>query len=173
MTNGGLFNSAIEILQSMGFFSIVLPFLLIYSIVYGILVRTKIFGEGAANVNAMVAFVLALLFVAAANVVDVMEAFVPWVGLIAVFIVCFMMISVLVLGGDISEFAKDYRKPVIILVFITMVFALISTAGWLDMLVDFVIGFFSIEEVLGLVVVGIVLALVFAITRSAKGEVKE
>jgi len=173
-----LFGNAITVLQSLGFFSVVLPFLLIYSIVYGTLVRTKIFGEGASQINAMVAFTIALIFVAAANVVNIMELFVPWVGLIAIFVVSAMMLSVLILGGDIDEFAKRYRTPAIGLIIIALFYALFSVAGWFESIGDtlfggksnMIMGLISMEDLLGVVVLlGIIGAMMFVTKGSSKG----
>ena len=61
-TGGGQFGSIIDSLAQMGFFSYVLPFLLIFAVVYGILLKVKIFGEKNA-VSAVVALAVALLAV--------------------------------------------------------------------------------------------------------------
>jgi len=173
-----LFGNAITVLESLGFFSVVLPFLLIYSIVYGTLVRTKIFGEGAAQINAMVAFTIALIFVAAANVVDVMSTFIPWVGLIAIFVVSAMMLSVLILGGDIEAFAKQYKAPAIGLIIVAMFYALFSVAGWFEAIGDslfsskgdLLMGIVSVEDLLGVVVLlGIIGAMMVVTKGGTKG----
>ena len=45
----------------------ILPFLLIFFIVFGILEKTKLFGEDKHRLNAMLAFVIGLIFVAAVS----------------------------------------------------------------------------------------------------------
>ncbi|MBM3199831.1 hypothetical protein FJZ53_02750, partial [Candidatus Woesearchaeota archaeon] len=63
---------AIEFLKEFGFFDVVLPFLLVFTIVFAVLEKTKIFGggkESKKNINAMIAFVFALFFVSATNLV--------------------------------------------------------------------------------------------------------
>src|SRR3989344_2060049 len=59
---------AVKLLQDFGFFDVILPFLLVFTVVFGILEKTKIFGtEGEKghpkkNIDAMVAFVIAIFF---------------------------------------------------------------------------------------------------------------
>jgi hypothetical protein len=53
------------ILQNEIFTNFALPFLLIFFIVFGILEKTKLFGEGKKQLNALIAFVIGLIFVAA------------------------------------------------------------------------------------------------------------
>ncbi|MBU2504092.1 MAG: hypothetical protein KJ879_03530 [Nanoarchaeota archaeon] len=53
------------ILQHWVFSGFVLPFLLVFLIVFGILEKTKLFGDGKKQLNAMIAFVIGLIFVGA------------------------------------------------------------------------------------------------------------
>ena len=53
------------ILQSEIFTNFALPFLLIFFIVFGILEKTKLFGEDKKQLNALISFVIGLIFVAA------------------------------------------------------------------------------------------------------------
>ncbi|MDP2908831.1 MAG: hypothetical protein Q8N77_03415, partial [Nanoarchaeota archaeon] len=64
---------AIEFLNEFGFYDVVLPFLLVFTLVFAILEKTKIFGveekKPKKNINAMIAFVIALFFVATTELV--------------------------------------------------------------------------------------------------------
>lgn len=53
------------ILQSWIFTQFALPFLLIFFVLYGILEKTKVFGDNKEKLNAMISFVIGLIFVAA------------------------------------------------------------------------------------------------------------
>jgi len=66
---GGSFGDLLYQWEQMGMFAYILPFLLIFAVVYGVLDRTKIFGGkdkdgkdvGAASVNAIIAIVVGLM----------------------------------------------------------------------------------------------------------------
>ena len=57
--------NAIGLLQDFGFFSVVLPFLLVYSLIYGLLTKTEIFGskddKSANSVNQVIALAIGAL----------------------------------------------------------------------------------------------------------------
>lgn len=53
------------ILQNWIFTKFILPFLLIFFIAFGILEKTKIFGENQKQLNALISFVIGLIFVGA------------------------------------------------------------------------------------------------------------
>jgi len=57
---GGAFGDLLTRWQQMGFFSYVLPFLLIFSIVFGVLSKTKIFDENK-SINAIIALVVGFM----------------------------------------------------------------------------------------------------------------
>ncbi len=57
---GGAIGDALSQLEQLGFFSYILPFLLIFAMVFGILAQTKIFQENK-SVNPIIAFVVALM----------------------------------------------------------------------------------------------------------------
>ena len=70
---------AVEFLRDFGLFDVILPFLLVFTITFAVLEKTKILGtikiHGTdeympnKNLNSMVSFVVALLVVATANIV--------------------------------------------------------------------------------------------------------
>ena len=66
--------SAMEFFQDFGLFDIVLPFLLIFAVVFAILEKTMILGsedgKPKRNINSIVSFVIALLVVATNKIVQ-------------------------------------------------------------------------------------------------------
>lgn len=59
-TGGGEFGNIIDSLAQLGFFSYVLPFLLVFAIIYGILTKVKLFGDKNA-INAVIALAIGLI----------------------------------------------------------------------------------------------------------------
>ncbi len=85
---------AVEFLKEFGFYDVVLPFLLVFTIVYAVLQKTKIFGakEPTKNINAMIAFVIALFFVATTNLVAGTKELLPNVVVLLITLMSFMML---------------------------------------------------------------------------------
>lgn len=168
-----LFQSAMDILIEMGFFNVILPFLLVYAIVYGILVRTKVFGPEQTSVNAIISFAIALFFVAAANVVQIIQEFLPWVGVIAIFIVGVMMLGVLIYGGEMESFSKQFKVPGILITIVALFYALFYAAGWWTGFVKVIQYIFTSKDILGIVLLIIIILVIYFITKSGKGAKKE
>jgi len=91
---------AIVFMDEIGIYDVVLPFLLVFVIVYAILEKTKIFGtekvEGneqtRKSLNAMIAFVIAFLVVASTTLVATISAFAARMVLLLIISVSFLML---------------------------------------------------------------------------------
>ncbi len=88
--------------KKFGIFDIVLPFLLVFSIIYGVLGRTKVFGEKGPAVNAIIAFTIAMTSVLTGWFISFITGFLPWVSIISIVIVCGLML--------VAMFAKDIES---------------------------------------------------------------
>lgn len=122
---------AIEFLRDFGFFDVVLPFLLVFTIVFAILEKTMILGVQNGlpkkNLDSMVAFAVALFVVAASNVVSVLQQSLPYVTLILIVIVSFMLLMGSFMStGEFSFNNYKYTKYFLVLfliVSISLIFA--------------------------------------------------
>ena len=91
---------AVEFFREFGMFEIVLPFLLVFAIVYAVLEKTKILGVTKhkneeytnKNLDAVVAFVVAMLVVAAANIPLVINEALPNIILLLIVLVSFLVL---------------------------------------------------------------------------------
>lgn len=81
MADTSTFRGALEFFNRIGIFDVVLPFLLVFTIVFAILEKTKVFGtekigasereESKKNLNAMAAFVIAFFVIASSRLVEI------------------------------------------------------------------------------------------------------
>lgn len=111
---------AINFLKDFGFFDVVLPFLLVFTIVFAILEKTMILGSENSkpkkNLNSMVAFSIGLFVVAASNVVAVIQQSLPMVTLVLIIIVSFMLLMGSFMGtGEFSFKNYKYTKYFLVL----------------------------------------------------------
>jgi len=106
---------AVNFLKDFGFFDVVLPFLLVFTIVFAILEKTMILGKEKIgtedrpkkNLNSMVAFVIALFVVAASNVVAVLQESLPMITLVLVIIISLMLLIGSFVGNEEFSFKND------------------------------------------------------------------
>lgn len=153
------------------FVQTILPFLLVFTIVFAILQKTKILGDDKRQIDAIVGLVIGLIFVAFGNATDVVVRMIPILGIALVVILVFMLLLGSLYGpGDFK--IENWLKIVIgILISIVVVVTVLVLTGGLEPLVGFVVnantGLF-INLFLVLIVVGAVVAVIKGAGSSGK-----
>ena len=79
------------ILSNPFFIEQVLPFLLVFTLVFAILDKTKVLGEGKRQVNAIIAFVIGIILIAFPGPRDLIVNLMPLLAIIAVVMLVFLM----------------------------------------------------------------------------------
>ena len=168
---------ALEFLENFGFFNVILPFLLVFTIVYAILEKSAIFGKEKVgdidaprrSVNSMVAFVIALFVVVTKeNVYSIREAL-PQVALILVIIVSFMMLAgALVKGDEPFSFEKEKKWKIFLtlILFISVLAVFLNSIGWLFPIIDYVVANWDQTFIVSLIFLAIVLGVIMYIVRT-------
>ena len=127
-------SNGIEIFRAFGFFNVVLPFILVYAIVFGVLLKTKIFGDEssdtARNVSNVVALATGFFVISATDVVEQLLGVIPQATFMLVMILfLLMMYAILGLSTDeglfgeksIFSYVKYLSFAAILLVFLLMI----------------------------------------------------
>lgn len=146
MVEESAFRGMIGFLNKLGVYDVILPFLLVFTIIFAILEKTKIFGTdkidgrelSKKNINAMVAFVIAFLVIASTRLVGVINEVMANVVLLVILGVCFLLL-IGVFFGD-KEFTLEkfptWTKLLMVLMFIGIVVIFLNALGWLQYLFD-------------------------------------
>ena len=100
MVEASGFRGVIEFLGDLGVYDIILPFLLVFTIVFAVLEKTKILGvekiDGREltkkNLNSMVAFIMSFLVIASTQLVSVINEVMANVVLLLILAICFLML---------------------------------------------------------------------------------
>ena len=159
------------ILQHWVFTKFILPFLLIFFIVLAVLQKTKIFGEDKKQLDALISFIIALIFVSAIYpklVVGNLILFLT-VALVVVFVV--LLLWGFLSGGEAKIEGKGMRIVMAVIVLVAVILAVIWATGLSLGAVDFL--FRQVwskslwTNVLFIVLIAAALALAI---RSAKGK---
>ncbi len=142
MVEESVFRGVIGFFDKIGVYDIILPFLLVFTIVFAILEKTKILGmekiDGKEitkkNLNSMVAFVIAFLVIASTQLVSVINKVMANIVLLLILAVCFLLL-VGVFFGDKEFTLKDYpawTKFFMIMMFIGIVLIFLHALDWLQ-----------------------------------------
>ncbi len=106
------------------------PFLLVFTIVFAILQKTKLLGEDKRQIDAIVALVIGLILISFAYATDIVVALVPFLAVTLVIIFIFMLIFGFVSASDKGfELHKGLKITFGILIGIALIIAVIVATG--------------------------------------------
>jgi|GEM_PF-1037461 hypothetical protein len=90
-------------LQQMGFYDVILPFLLVFAISFAVLQKVRLFGEASKKVNIVIALVLGFLFLQNQYLIFVLQRFLPNMSIVMIIALMFLLL-VGIFGGSYSGF---------------------------------------------------------------------
>ena len=162
------FEKSVEYLQDIGVFEFVLPFLLIFSIVFAALEKTKILGDDKTNINAVVSLVIGLILIVQQSIVEIINIFLPRVSLILVVVLMGLLLISVLAGSEFKGLQKSMLGLGMVAVVIAVIIALSAPIGgfapsWLSSR--------EIESLLRIAIpVGVLLFAIWFIMGQFKGE---
>jgi hypothetical protein len=142
MATQSSFREVIDFLEVVGVMDVILPFLLVFTIMFAILEKTKVLGVdkikdvsySKKNLNATVAFITGFLVVASVQLVNIINEVMANVVLLVLLGISFLMLVGVFYGSE--EFTlKDHQgwlKWMIIIMFIGISVIFLNALGWLD-----------------------------------------
>lgn len=177
---GTVLGNAIGFFVQIGVYDVVLPFILVFTIVFAVLEKTKIFGQEKVyssegkeyqmtrkNLNAMTAFVIAFFVIASARLVSIINQTLGNVVLLLVLIISFMLlVGVMYTGKDEFEIPKGWRNFFTVLVFVAIVFIFLNAAGVLGPWYAWLLANWDTNVVAGIGLVIVSILLIMYVTRS-------
>lgn len=86
------FTDFLSTLDSIGFYEVALPFLLVFTIFFAILQKISLFGKESKNINIVVALAIAFFVIRVPQVVNTINTFLPNVSLVVIVIIMVLLI---------------------------------------------------------------------------------
>lgn len=184
MASESMFGNAIEFLNMIGIYDVVLPFLLTFTIVYAIMEKTKIFGMEKVgekeftrkNLNAMVAFVLAFFVVASSQLVAVINQTMGQIILLLLMSIAFLM-----LAGSFHQEKKEgfflekgtwAYSAFMTIMFVGIILIFLNALGWLDIGYQFLSKNWN-SSVVGAIIMLFLMGLFIAYITKSPGDGKK
>ncbi|MBW2963652.1 hypothetical protein KY306_02670 [Candidatus Woesearchaeota archaeon] len=136
MVNGGTFTSLVSDLQYYGILDVVLPFLLVFTLVFAVLQRIKLFGEDKKSINVVIAVIMGILTVVphitgnypqGYDPVLIINTLLPSVSILAVVIILILFLWGM-FGGEWAGGSVPGIVILVILVIMGYIFG--ATVGW-------------------------------------------
>jgi len=138
---GTTLENVVDFFRRFGFFDVLLPFLLVFTVVFAILEKSRILGEvkigdethPQKNLDAMVAFVVALLVVVATKVVGVINNALPKVALLIVVALSFLLlIGMFIAPGGLFEAIEKVKGLKTTLIVSSLILVILIFLGTLE-----------------------------------------
>jgi hypothetical protein len=178
-----VFRESLVFFDTVGLYDVVLPFLLVFTLVFGTLEKSKIFGteknhEGKGpysrkNLNAMVAFCTAFFVVASAQLVSLINIFVARVALVLVIIIMFMLLVAAMHGEQKEEGFKlegPWIKFLTFVIFGAVVLIFLDGLGWLAPAWAYATSYWDSNLMSTIFLFGIVALFIWYVTGSPGGD---
>lgn len=180
------FGNGIEFLGKIGVYDVILPFLLVFTLMYAFLEKTKVLGvetyysddshksswQGSRrNLNSMLAFVVAFFVIASSQLVAVINQTLSHMVLLLVLVFCFILVA----GAFQQESEKgffledNWKKIFMVITFIAIVLIFLNALGWLDAAWRWMGGLWTSEATASLMLIALIVGFIFWITKSPSG----
>jgi membrane protease YdiL (CAAX protease family) len=148
--SGGIFAQGIFKLQEMGIADVILPFILVFTIVFAVMQKTKILGtekvgtedKPRKNFNAVIALVMALAVIIPhvtgtypspeSDVVNIMNQALPNVSVVLIAVIM-MLLIIGVFGGDVSIAKTSLAGWAVVFSVLATIFIFGSAANWYNL----------------------------------------
>ncbi len=164
----------IGFMTDLGVYDVILPFLLVFAIVFAILEKTKIFGvekvDGQTitrkNINAMVGFVMAFFVIGSSKLVGLINTVASQVFLLLLLVILFLMLAGIMQKEGEYELNEKWKKTLLPVLFLVIVLIFLNALGWLKDVYDFLSKYWNSEGVTSIILLLLVAAFVWWITNS-------
>lgn len=125
------------IFSSPVFIDVILPFLLVFTLVFAILDKTKLLGEGKRQINAIVSLVIGIILIGFSFARDIIVRLVPFLVVSLVILFVFMLLYGFISGkkeGDVLN--KGLKITLGIILSLAVVVAVLWITGAWDFIYD-------------------------------------
>ena len=170
------FRGVIEFFVRLGVYDIVLPFLLVFTLVFAILEKSKVLGTEKTkdgeytrkNLNSMVAFVIAFLVIASSRLVAIINETMANMVLLLMMSVCFLIL----IGSFIKEtkegvfLEKGWQTFFSIMMFIGLLFIFLNALGWLEPMWNYLLVHYDSTAVASILLITGMVGFVYWIVKS-------
>ncbi len=175
-----IFRGGLAFLEQVGIYDIVLPFLLVFTLVFALLEKTKILGiqkdmynkddtsYAKKNLNSMVAFVIAFFVIASSKLVALINQTVSQIFILLLLAVMFMLVVGTFNKDAEFSFTKAQQGIFATVMGIAIILIFLNALGWLELAYDFLKINWSGEAVSAIILVLLMAAFIGFLGKPTK-----
>ncbi|HII72663.1 TPA: hypothetical protein HA265_07950 [Candidatus Woesearchaeota archaeon] len=178
------FRGVIEFFVRLGIYDVVLPFLLVFTIMFAILEKTKVLGVEKTkdgdytrkNLNSMVAFVTAFLVVASSRLVAIINETLANMVLLLMLSVCFLIL--------IGSFMRETKEGIslektwmyhvfVAIMFIGIALIFLNALGWLYPAWRYITAHYDSTAFASILLMAFVVGIMYVLVKEPKSKKSE
>lgn len=151
-------------------FQVILPFLLVFTLVFAVLDKSEVLGKGKRSINALVALIIGLIVVAFGKAVEIINNMIPFLAVSLVVILVFMILLGALYEQGTFKIHENVKWVFMIIIAIAVVIAVLYFTGAWDFLYEYVMDGGSSSSVISTIVfvVLIIVAVAFVFWGTGK-----
>jgi len=188
MAETSTFGGVLTFFKDLGMYDVVLPFLLVFTILFAILEKTKVLGteeiDGKKytkkNLNAMTAFVIAFLTIASSRIVEIITTVSSQIIVLLLLSIFFLLL----VGSFWKEgsgvfLEKGWNTTFMIIMFLGIVLIFLNAiktedgTSWLQFGYTWLADHWNSEAVASIILLAVIAGIIFFITKGADQPKKE
>jgi len=157
-----VFRGTIEFFAKLGVFDVILPFLLVYTITYAILQKTKILGDDKKSIDAVVAFASAFFVVASTKIVAIISQGLANVILVMLILFCFLLLASFISNEEDGaiKLSNGTKKILAAVIFLVVVLIFLQAMGWLEIILGYIGNNWNGELMTSIIMMGVFIGLI-------------
>ncbi len=180
-----IFRGGLAFLEQVGVYDIVLPFLLVFTLVFALLEKTKILGVqkdpykkdetsyAKRNLNSMVAFVIAFFVIASSKLVALINQTVSQIFILLLLAVMFMLVVGTFNKDEEFSFSKTQQTIFTVIMGIAIILIFLNALGWLELAYNFLKLNWSGEAVSAIIFIVLMAIFIAFLGKGASTSPKE
>ncbi|MGE0793120.1 MAG: hypothetical protein AB7V77_03010 [Candidatus Woesearchaeota archaeon] len=181
---GTILGEAVTFFGDLGIYDVVLPFLLVFTLIFAFLEKTKILGVeiirdsagkehsfSRKNLNSMIAFTVAFFVIASSQIVRIISDLMANVVILIVLGLSYMLAVGIFHTGPEEFEVKGWQKTIFSIVSLIGVFLILfNSLGWLDKIYNFVLSAWYKANIAAFILVIVFVGFIVWITWSPNPE---
>lgn len=108
----------------------ILPFVLVFTLIFAILQKTQLFGEGRKQINAIIGLVVGVILIAFPFARDIIVQLMPFLAVSAVVLLVFMLLYGFVMGKEKDVLHKGVKITLGIILGLALITVLLFVSGY-------------------------------------------
>ena len=182
------FREILVFFDKIGVYDVILPFLLVFTLVFAILEKTKVFGMEDVggkkmtrkNINAMVAFSISFFVIASSELVEIITTVSSWMVILLMLSVLFLiLVGSFWKEGEGVFLEKGWNSLFMVIMFVGIIVIFLEAIKtkdgkpWLEYLLQYVVENFTSTAVASIILVLVVIGFMWFIVREPKARPAE